>query len=355
MEESFYNRKVRKRSCGEAVETKIFQSDQINQAAALLRQGELVAFPTETVYGLGANALLPESVKQVFAVKGRPSDNPLIVHVADFSMTAEFVESYHPLTEKIVKHFWPGPLTLIFKIKEGSLNPVVTGGLSTAAFRMPDNKKTLSLIEKTDAPLVGPSANTSGRPSPTTALHVYHDLKGKIAGILDDGATQIGVESTVLDLSGEVPTILRPGAVTQEALKEILGIEVPLDKHLVKESETPKAPGMKYKHYSPDTPVLMINSDDWEKALIWAEANDKKVGLLVTPKIADKYSSADSFVFADETIEAATRGLFSGLRALDEAKKVDIIFAEVFPEDHLGLAYMNRLKKAAAQNYFSEM
>lgn len=336
------------------METKIFQSDQINQAAALLRQGELVAFPTETVYGLGANALFPESVKQVFAVKGRPSDNPLIVHVTDFSMTKEYVESYHPLTEKIVQHFWPGPLTLIFSIKTGSLSPVVTGGLSTAAFRMPDNKKTLSLIEETGAPLVGPSANTSGKPSPTTALHVYHDLKGKIAGILDDGATQIGVESTVLDLSGEVPTILRPGAVTKEKLEEVLSIEVPLDKHLVTESETPKAPGMKYKHYSPDTPVLMIKPADWKQAIAWAKMNNKKVGLLTTPKIADQYRSADRFVFADDTIEAATRGLFSGLRALDEAQKADIIFAEVFPDDHLGLAYMNRLKKAAAQNYFAE-
>ena len=167
-------------------------------------------------------------MKRVSTVKGRPSDNPLIVHVSDFSMTKEFVESYHPLTEKIVKNFWPGPLTLIFSIKAGSLSTVVTGGLSTAAFRMPDNKKTLSLIEKTGAPLVGPSANTSGKPSPTTAMHVFHDLKGKIAGILDDGATQIGVESTVLDLSGEVPTILRPGAVTKEKLEEVLGIEVPL-------------------------------------------------------------------------------------------------------------------------------
>lgn len=342
----------KKRSCGETVETKIFQSDQINHAAALLRQGELVAFPTETVYGLGANALLPKSVAQVFAVKGRPSDNPLIVHVVDFPMTQKFVESYHPLTEKIVKNFWPGPLTLIFSIKSGSLSPVVTGGLSTAAFRMPDNKKTLSLIEETGAPLVGPSANTSGKPSPTTAMHVYHDLKGKIAGILDDGATQIGVESTVLDLSGEVPTILRPGAVTKEQLEDVLGIEIPLDKHLVKESETPKAPGMKYKHYSPDTPVLMIRPDDWEKALDWAEKKDQKVGLLATPKIAENYKTADRFVFDEDTIEAATRGLFSGLRALDEAHKVDVIFAEIFPEDHLGLAYMNRLKKAAAQNYF---
>lgn len=336
------------------METKIFQSDQLDKAAELLRQGELVAFPTETVYGLGANALLPTAVKQVFAVKGRPSDNPLIVHVSDFAMTQEFVESYHPLTETIIKNFWPGPLTLIFKIKKDSLSPIVTGGLSTAAFRMPDNKKTLALIEKTQAPLVGPSANTSGKPSPTTALHVFHDLKGKIAGILDDGATAIGVESTVLDLSGDLPTILRPGAVTQEKLSEVLGIEVPLDKHLVSESETPKAPGMKYKHYSPDTDVLMVQPKDWDAAIAWAKENDQKVGLLVSPKIADKYPSIDRFVFEDDTIEAATRGLFSGLRALDEADKVDLIFAQVFPEDHLGLAYMNRLKKAAGQKYFTK-
>lgn len=334
------------------METKIFQVEELKEAAALLRQGELIAFPTETVYGLGADALLPEAVKKVFAVKGRPSDNPLIVHVADFSMTEKFVEKYHPLTEKIVDAFWPGPLTLIFPIKKGSLSPVVTGGLSTAAFRMPDNKKTLTLIEETGDPLVGPSANTSGKPSPTTASHVYHDLKGKIAGILDDGATQIGVESTVLDLSGEVPTILRPGAVTKEQLEDTLGIEVPLDKHLVKESETPKAPGMKYKHYSPDTPVIMVKPNDWEKAFAWAVAENKSYGLLATPKIAKQYESTTRFVFEDDSIEAATRGLFSGLRALDEGQSVDLIFAEVFPEDHLGLAYMNRLKKAAAQKYF---
>ncbi|MFC0277149.1 L-threonylcarbamoyladenylate synthase [Enterococcus devriesei] len=334
------------------METKIFQVEELKEAAGLLRQGELIAFPTETVYGLGADALLPEAVKKVFAVKGRPSDNPLIVHIANFSMTEKFVENYHPLTEKIVEAFWPGPLTLIFPIKKGSLSPVVTGGLSTAAFRMPDNKKTLTLIEETGDPLVGPSANTSGKPSPTTASHVYHDLKGRIAGILDDGATQIGVESTVLDLSGEVPTILRPGAVTKELLEDTLGIEVPLDKHLVKESETPKAPGMKYKHYSPDTPVLMVKSNDWAKALAWAVAENKSYGLLATPKIAEQYASTTRFVFADDSIEAATRGLFSGLRALDEGESVDLIFAEVFPEDHLGLAYMNRLKKAAAQKYF---
>lgn len=335
------------------METKIFQAEQLDYAAKLLRDGELVAFPTETVYGLGADALLPESVKKVFVVKGRPSDNPLIVHVANFEMTKTFVEKYHPLTEKIVKHFWPGPLTLIFPIKKNSLSPVVTGGLSTAAFRMPDNKITLELIRKTEAPLVGPSANTSGKPSPTTAAHVYHDLRGKIAGILDDGATQIGVESTVLDLSGDELVILRPGAVTKEKLEEVLQVDVLLDKHLVKESETPKAPGMKYKHYSPDTPVVMVRSKDWDQAIEWAKQNYKRTALLAGPSITEKYEVADYYVFDDDTVDAATRGLYSGLRSLDEAES-DVILAQVFTENELGAAYMNRLKKAAAQKYFEK-
>ncbi len=175
------------------METKVYQTDQLQEAAQKLKEGELIAFPTETVYGLGANALLPEAVKQVFAVKGRPSDNPLIT-VANFEMVKDYVDNFHPLTEKIVESYWPGlALTLIFTIKKASLPPVVTGGLSTAAFRMPANKKTRDLIALAKVPLVGPSANTSGKPSPTTSEHVYHDLKGKIAGIVDDGAAQIGL------------------------------------------------------------------------------------------------------------------------------------------------------------------
>ncbi|MBO1304925.1 threonylcarbamoyl-AMP synthase [Enterococcus sp. 669A] len=336
------------------METKIFQAEELAYAAELLKRGELVAFPTETVYGLGADALLPESVKQVFQVKGRPSDNPLIVHVADFKMTEPFVDKYHPLTEKIVQHFWPGPLTLIFPIKKNSLSAVVTGGLSTAAFRMPDNKITIDLIKKTEAPLVGPSANTSGKPSPTTAQHVFHDLKGKIAGILDDGATQIGVESTVLDLSGEVPVILRPGAITKEQLEAVLQTEVLLDKHLVKESETPKAPGMKYKHYSPDTPVVMVRANDWEQAIAWAQQEQQRVGMLAGPAVGEKFATEDRYIFEDDTVEAATRGLYSGLRALDEAGQSDVILTQVFEESELGAAYMNRLKKAAGQKYFEK-
>lgn len=335
------------------METKIYQSTELTEAAKILQAGGLIAFPTETVYGLGADALLPAAVKRVFAVKGRPSDNPLIVHVTDFDMVKIYVDKFHPLTKTIIENFWPGPLTVIFEIKKGSLPLEVTGGLSTAAFRMPDNKKTLDLIRLTGEPLVGPSANTSGKPSPTTAEHVYHDLKGKIEGIVEDGATQIGVESTVLDLSGDVPMILRPGAITKEDLEKVLQTPVAVDKHLITESETPKSPGMKYKHYSPDLPVYMVQAGDWQAALAWAGQQQLKAGLLASPKVISSCPKTTAWEFADDTVEAATQGLFAGLRALDESD-AEVIFAEVFPEEGLGAAYMNRLKKAAALKYFSK-
>ncbi|BCA84913.1 threonylcarbamoyl-AMP synthase [Enterococcus saigonensis] len=340
------------------METKVYQTDQLHEAAEKLKKGELVAFPTETVYGLGANALLPEAVKQVFAVKGRPSDNPLIVTVADFTMVQDYVDNFHPLTKKIVENYWPGPLTLIFTIKKNSLPSVVTGGLSTAAFRMPANKKTRELIKLAGVPLVGPSANTSGKPSPTTSEHVYHDLKGKIAGIVDDGAASIGLESTVLDLSdsNKAPVILRPGAITQEDLSKLLGVTVALDGHLIRENEAPKAPGMKYKHYAPDTKVLLVKNNDWEKAKVWVKENHLRAGVLAGPTISEKmrYDTACVFMYSKDTAESAAKGLFAGLRALDnKALNLDVILAEIYPEEGIGAAYMNRLKKSASQHYFT--
>ncbi|HIX69692.1 L-threonylcarbamoyladenylate synthase [Enterococcus sp.] len=339
------------------MDTKRYHEDEITEAAQLLQAGELVAFPTETVYGLGANALLPEAVMQVFQVKGRPQDNPLIVHVADFQQVKEFVENFHPLTEKIVKNFWPGPLTLIFSIKKDSLAPVVTGGLSTAAFRMPDHELTLELIREAGVPLVGPSANTSGKPSPTTADHVLHDMSGKIAGVLDGGATQIGVESTVLDLSdpSQPPVILRPGAITQETLMAVLETTVEVDGHLVSESETPRAPGMKYKHYAPDTQVLMVHPQDWEQALQWVTESGVRAGVIAGPEIAElmRYQAAAVFMLPQDTVTQAAKGLFAGLRALDEPQlALDVILVETFPETGLGVAYMNRLGKSAGKRWF---
>ncbi|MEI5995252.1 L-threonylcarbamoyladenylate synthase [Candidatus Enterococcus mansonii] len=335
------------------METKLFTAKEIKPAAALIRQGALVAFPTETVYGLGANALNEQAVKQVYAVKGRPSDNPLIVHVSHFEMVKQYVTDFPVHTKQLVDSFWPGPLTLIFTVKPDTFSKTVTGGLKTVAFRMPNNAQTLDLINQAGVPIVGPSANTSGKPSPTTAQHVYHDLQGKIAGILDDGPTQIGVESTVVDLTAAdgIPVILRPGAITKEQLEEVVGT-VKVDQHLISEKETPKAPGMKYKHYSPDVPVWIIDGDSQvvEKAIEWAKSENKRIGLYVDDILSEKFSEKveEIFSFGESNVEQATKFLFAGLRSLDE-RNIDVIFAQNFPETGLGIAYMNRLKKAANQ------
>lgn len=339
------------------METKQWTVNEIDEAAQVLKEGGLVAFPTETVYGLGANARMSDSVCRVFDVKGRPNDNPLIVHVSSFEQVKDYVDTLHPYAQKLVDTYWPGPLTLVCKVKEGIFAKEVSAGLPTVSFRMPDNEVTLSLLKKAGVPAVGPSANTSGKPSPTTFEHVYHDLQGDIEGILDDGPTKIGVESTVIDISDpeQVPMILRPGAITKEQIKQDLGIEVTYDKHLLEVSETPKSPGMKYKHYAPDTKVLMVKEQDWPAAVKWAKENQLSAGVLAGPTVCDKIraDTAATFAYKDDSIAAATKGLYAGLRSLDEAQlPLDVILAAAFPEKDLGVAYMNRLKKAAAQKYF---
>lgn len=335
------------------MKTKLFTAGEYQEAADLLRQGELIAFPTETVYGLGADALNEAAVKKVYAVKGRPSDNPLIVHVDQFHRLEQYVAAFPAGTQALVEAFWPGPLTLIFKVKPGFFSKTVTGGLETVAFRMPNNQQTLDLIKAADTPLVGPSANTSGKPSPTTAAHVLHDLQGKIAGVLDDGPTEIGVESTVLDLTAAdgIPVILRPGAITKEALAEVIGT-VTVDQHLLSATEAPKAPGMKYKHYAPDVPVWIIAGETTAitQALQQAQDQGKVVGLFVDAELAAQFASKAKaiFNFGTSTVENATKQLFAGLRMLDE-QPIDVIFAQGFSETGLGDAYMNRLKKAANQ------
>lgn len=335
------------------METKLFSTEEIDQAVQLLKQGELVAFPTETVYGLGADARNEKAVKKVYQVKGRPSDNPLIVHVSSVSMLKNYITSLSPEAKQLIDTFWPGPLTLIFPIKENTFSKTVTGGLQTVAFRMPKNKATLQLIEQAKTPLVGPSANTSGKPSPTTSAHVYHDLQGKISGILNDGPTQIGVESTVLDLTtiDGIPIILRPGAITREALETVIK-QVNSDPHLASENERPKAPGMKYKHYAPNTPVWIVpdKEEAWSKVIKEAKEKKKKVGIFADKRtVSEQEGQVEAIVsFGENTVENATKELFAGLRTLDE-KEVDIIFAPAFSEKGLGEAYMNRLKKAANQ------
>lgn len=327
---------------------------QISQAADFIKQGKLVAFPTETVYGLGADATNPKAVKQVYQAKGRPSDNPLIVHVHSF----EQVKAYAVVPDdavKLVTKFWPGPLTLILPIKNGALDPCVTGGLKTAAFRMPNNQVTLDLIKAAGVPLVGPSANTSGKPSPTTADHVLHDLDGKIAAVLDDGPTKVGVESTVLDMSVVPAVILRPGAITRDQLLTVLSAVLD-NKHHVAQDEVPKAPGMKYRHYAPEADVIIVRNDqDFAAAIKWAQTQNTEVGLLATDAVLmaqDQIRFKAQFSLGDSVV-TASQHLFDGLRYFDLHPEVKIILAQGFEPKALGVAYMNRLEKAAGSHYFN--
>lgn len=338
------------------MDTKLFQLTELKEAANLLKAGELISFPTETVYGLGANAMDEAAVKKVYAAKGRPSDNPLIVHVASVEEVEEYVIDVSKQAKDLMAKFWPGPLTVIFNMKPGVFSKTVTGGLTSVALRMPDNAATLALIKGAGVPLVGPSANTSGKPSPTTAEHVYHDLHGKIAGILDGGATGLGLESTVLDMTKpEEPTILRPGAITKEEL-ELVVEKVYLDQHLISKDERPKAPGMKYTHYAPNEPVIIIdgNKDQWEKAIAHYKNLGEKVGLLASENRVNRYKKEVTEVFSlgnkEDTTQAA-QALYAGLRFFEKTA-VTLILAEAYDHKGIGGAYMNRLEKAAGNHYF---
>lgn len=340
------------------METVILNRNDVTEAAALLVAGQLVAFPTETVYGLGADATNPQAVKAVYAAKGRPSDNPLIVHVASLDELEPFVKELPSDALVLAQKFWPGPLTMIFEIIPGSLPLEVTGGLTTVAFRIPDHPLTLALIKEAGVPVVGPSANTSGKPSPTSAAHVYHDLAGKIAAVLDGGQTRVGLESTVLDLSVPEPVILRPGQIT--------GADIaPLVSHFSEKSELPtesqpKAPGMKYQHYSPNAQVLMmpVGSQGWAEAVAYLNAQNMRVGVLagqaylsqIPEGVCEKFQLSER-----DTVKEASQLLFAGLRELDLATpQVDVILVQTYPSEGLGAAYMNRLQKAADNHYFSE-
>lgn len=325
------------------------------EAARLIVENEVVAFPTETVYGLGANAKSEEAVKKVFEAKGRPSDNPLIVHIASEAQLSEIVTEIPPLAKRLMKEFWPGPLTLILKQKPGQLASSVTAGLDTVAVRMPSHPVALGLIKACDLPIAAPSANTSGKPSPTTAKHVQDDLDGRIAGIVDGGATGVGVESTVLDCTGEIPIILRPGGVTKEQLESIIG-QVKEDVALTKKDETPKAPGMKYTHYAPKAPLTLVKGDHSfiQNLIDRKRAEGMKIGVLVASEHQALYK-ADYVVTTGSLAELSTvaSGLYDALRKFDQWK-VDFIYSEVFPEEGIGKAIMNRLSKAAGHQLIEQ-
>ena len=321
---------------------------QIAQAAEFLRKNEVVAFPTETVYGLGGNAENDGAVAKIFAAKGRPSDNPLIIHIAEVERLYDFVEEVPEKAKKLIKKFWPGPLTIIFNKKEGKLSNKATAGLSTVAVRMPAHPVALAIIKETGLPIAAPSANRSGRPSPTTADHVWDDLNGKIAGIFDGGPTGVGVESTVLDCTVGIPTILRPGGITKEQLEAVIGL-VNIDPSLTDDKVAPKSPGMKYRHYAPDAPLYLVEgtAETIQKLVNEKKARGLKVGILTTKENQEWYRG--DYVFAcgkRSDLSTVASKLYEALRYFNHTD-VDIIYSEMFPHEGVGHAVMNRLLKAA--------
>jgi len=331
----------------------------IGEASDILKRGGLVAFPTETVYGLGGDALNPSAASAIYAAKGRPSDNPLIVHIADQSQLSQLTGSVSETAKKLMNAFWPGPLTLIFH-KKPQVPRGTTGGLSTVAVRMPDDPVTLALIRESGLCIAGPSANLSGGPSPTSWEHVYKDLNGRIDAILQSADSRVGIESTVLDLTGETPTVLRPGWVTPEQISAVTGGKVEMDPALFvnrprdvsagrgEEPEArlledcvgpaPKAPGMKYKHYAPKAEMVILQGTrdavhrEAKRIAAEKEAEGKKVATLL---------------FSDEDLAAAARTLFSQLRRCDEEGVDYIVASAVEASDSVGFAIMNRMLKSA--------
>jgi L-threonylcarbamoyladenylate synthase len=321
---------------------------QIKEAAQNLKKNEVIAFPTETVYGLGGNAKSDEAVLKIFEAKGRPGDNPLIIHISDRKQIQSFVKAIPEKAILLMDAFWPGPLTIILENKSGVLSEKATAGLSTVGVRMPDHPVALALIEASGLPLAAPSANLSGKPSPTTAAHVADDLTGRIAGIVDGGATGVGLESTVVDCTVEIPVILRPGGVTKEQLEEVVG-EVSVDPALKDSDQTPKSPGMKYRHYAPNAPFYLVKGT---KEQIQQMVNEKRNGRLkvgvMTTKENKNFYDADVVIATGERekLETVAESLYDTLRAFNQ-ENLDIIFGEVFPEQGVGQAIMNRLTKAS--------
>ena len=325
--------------------------DAIKKAGNFIKSGQLVAFPTETVYGLGADGLNDEACRKIFKAKGRPIDNPLILHISHISMLDNLVEE---ITDKHRKLFelWPGPMTLIFK-KSDLIPDAVTAGGDTVAIRFPSDQIARALITEADTPIAAPSANISGRPSPTKARDVYQDMDGIIPVIIDGGESNIGIESTVIDLSGDEPIILRPGFYTYEFLKDILS-DMRLDDSLVDSSKIPKSPGQKYKHYAPKAKLRVFIGEDVPTHLLSEaekyKSDGKKVGILAFEEDKEKFNSYPYISLGSrKDLSTMSHVLFSSLREMDRLG-VDLILAEGVKEKHLGKSIMNRINKAAAND-----
>ncbi|MGP1540585.1 L-threonylcarbamoyladenylate synthase [Peptostreptococcus stomatis] len=325
--------------------------DLIAVFASMLASGKTVIFPTETVYGLGANALDEEAAAKIYQAKGRPSDNPLLVHVADKEDVYDLVENIDNRAKLLMDRFWPGPLTIVFK-KKDIIPDRTSGGLDTVAIRMPSDQVARNLIRQAGVPIAAPSANISGRPSPTKPEHIIRDMDGRVDGILVGGPCNYGVESTIVDLSGDVAMVLRPGSITLEMLGEVLG-QVDLDPSLKNKDDNikAKAPGMKYKHYSPQAQVYIVRAGDQED---FARRVDElcldnakkglKTGVMIRSSDQHPYQ-AQVFDLGESDAEVA-KNLFDSLISLDR-ESIDIAYVPYFEEEGLGVAIMNRLKKAA--------
>lgn len=325
----------------------------IREAGKILRDGGLVAFPTETVYGLGGDALNPHSSRKIYAAKGRPSDNPLIVHIADMEALTPIVREVPESAVRLAERFWPGPLTMIL-YKSGLVPYETTGGLETVAVRMPVNRTARELIRAAGGYVAAPSANRSGRPSPTAAKYVAQDLSGRVEMIIDGGDARIGLESTIVDLTSDKPMVLRPGFITTRQLEEVLA-RVEEDRTLMREDsgEAPRAPGMKYRHYAPKGELTIVRGTE-EAVTAYINAccgeqkeNDKRTGVIGTDASVGRYSAdVCKSVGTRGDDEAAARELYRILREFDD-ECVEVIYAEAFEEYGVGRAVMNRLLKAA--------
>ncbi len=325
------------------------------QASALLAGGSLVAFPTETVYGLGANALDKEAVLSIFAAKGRPADNPLIVHIWNREQL-EDIGDVPPVAQKLMDAFWPGPLTILLPRRE-RIPLEVTAGLPTVAVRMPSHPVAAALLKACNLPIAAPSANRSGKPSPTTAHHVFQDMDGRIPLILDGGPCQVGVESTVLDVCHGTPCILRPGGVTKAMLESALGSEVTVAGSVLrplKQGEKALSPGMRYRHYSPNGQVTLVEGEEQDVVTALSklyhhatENNHRACVLCFTEHVTALSACHPHDLGSQSTPSEVAHRLFSTLRQLDD-EHMEAIFSEVIPPQGVGLAIMNRLGRAAA-------
>lgn len=326
----------------------------IKTAADIIAGGGLVAFPTETVYGLGGDAFDVNASARIYEAKGRPSDNPLIVHIAALEDLYSLTDNVPEKALALAKEFWPGPLTMIVD-KKSCVPDTVTGGLSTVAVRLPSHKVARDLIKASGTFVAAPSANLSGRPSPTRAEHVIEDLSGRVDMIIDGGDIEIGLESTIVDLTEDVPVILRPGYITMEMIEDVIG-DVRLDKALmtgVSDGVAPKAPGMKYRHYAPKAELTIIEGER-DKVINRINSfveegrgRNRKVGVMLTTETYDMVDADVKISLGSgDSNEEIARNLFATLREFDETG-VDVIYSEGFGDNGLGQAVMNRLLKAA--------